>query len=111
MNLQKESELVLASSFQYLTPDLKTKLFSIAEKNVQFSIGLGIGFGRFFTYLPPEVRKDVYTRAVAGSGLARGLGIGIGSIFTYLPDDLRCEMQRKQLEAMMNRQHDNVSKG
>jgi hypothetical protein len=82
--------------------DSQLQIFSRAQENVEFAIGLGEGFGRIFVYLNKELREKILEdlgrdneyyhnnsnnnngSGISGNGFSRGIGIGLGKNFAYL---------------------------
>jgi hypothetical protein len=48
----------LGRIFKYLDNDFQKDIILKAEKDIQFSLGLGFGLGYIFTYLSDELQKQ-----------------------------------------------------
>ena len=71
---------------RHLSNELQQEVFAIAEKNVQFAIGLGIGLSSAYPYLHGEIQEQKVRLVQRGNALIiKGLGLGLGVIFNYLP--------------------------
>jgi hypothetical protein len=82
----------LGKVYPYLGKEHKAKIFRIAEKNTQFSIGLGNGLGENIKY--PAYKKFVTLRLQSNQFL-QAFGQGIGHVNGYLDDEFKFEIFSK----------------
>ncbi len=80
----------VGATFDYLEKSIDA-LLAARSKDIQFSMGLGIGMGSTCRYLSPPRIKSLYMQARNNRYFAVGFGEGIGNVFPYLSAGLVSE--------------------
>ena len=81
----------ISNNFLHISKERQERIFERAQKDIQFSIGLGEGLGEIIMY-SHDYKQRIMEVLNTETGLSRGIGIGLGKVYQYLEPEFQEEV-------------------